>query len=140
MQKSTIGTYYFFPPESCSSEVSEFSGKAADVWALGITLYALVYKKLPFWSDSLAGIFEVIQNFDLELDSQVLISNELKHLIFRLLDKNPNTRIKIFELLQHPWLTKILNSSNEEKNALLGKKNSEYLKTFKALAHAVRII
>ncbi|CAG9327666.1 CAMKK1_1 [Blepharisma stoltei] len=103
-QSKTIGTYQFFPPECCSAESEDFSGKAADIWALGLTLYALVYKKLPYTADSLAGIFEAIQNFQLEFDPSMPISAELRYLIGRLLDKNPETRIKMFEILQNHWI------------------------------------
>jgi len=44
----TEGTFHFMPPEVCDPDVTSFSGKKADVWALGITLFALVYNKLPF--------------------------------------------------------------------------------------------
>ena len=37
-------------PESLSSKTHDgkFSGKAADLWSLGVTLYCIVYKILPF--------------------------------------------------------------------------------------------
>lgn len=37
----TVGTYYFNCPESM--ETGHYDGFAADVWAMGITLYAMVY-------------------------------------------------------------------------------------------------
>lgn len=45
----TAGTYHFFPPECCDPEIEEYSGKQADIWALGITLYCLIFNQLPFW-------------------------------------------------------------------------------------------
>lgn len=44
----SVGTYNFFSPEMCDESVKEYSGPAADVWALGVTLYALAYNKLPY--------------------------------------------------------------------------------------------
>lgn len=101
-QIKTIGTYQFFPPECCTAESVGFSGKAADIWALGLTLFALVYKQLPFASQSLAGIFEAIESFVLTFDPNVHISSGLQLLLSRLLDKDPSSRIKMFELLQDP--------------------------------------
>mmetsp|Transcript_18672 Transcript_18672/g.17787 ORF Transcript_18672/g.17787 Transcript_18672/m.17787 type:complete len:201 (+) Transcript_18672:250-852(+) len=48
----TEGTYHFMAPECCDPDVDSFSGKAADVWALGVTLYCMVYKFLPFWDEN----------------------------------------------------------------------------------------
>lgn len=58
--KRTEGTYHFLAPECCNPEIDSFSGKAADMWALGVTLFSLVYEKLPFWAETLPGILEVI--------------------------------------------------------------------------------
>jgi [calcium/calmodulin-dependent protein kinase] kinase len=103
-QNKSIGTFQFFPPECCSSGNPEFSGKAADVWALGLILYALIYKRLPYTAESISEIFENIQTFQLEFGDEVDL--ELESLLRRLLDKNPETRIKLFEVLQDPWLNR----------------------------------
>lgn len=58
--RRTEGTYHFLAPECCNPEIEAFSGKAADMWALGVTLFSLVYEKLPFWAETLPGILEVI--------------------------------------------------------------------------------
>jgi serine/threonine protein kinase len=48
--RGSAGTYSFFSPELCDPDVREYSGCAADVWALGMTLYSLVYLKSPYTS------------------------------------------------------------------------------------------
>lgn len=53
----TEGTYHFFSPELCDPNVNEYSAKAADIWALGVTLYCMVYNKLPFDADNELEIF-----------------------------------------------------------------------------------
>jgi calcium/calmodulin-dependent protein kinase kinase 2 len=107
LQTATVGTYFFFPPECCCAETSHFSGKAADIWALGITVYALLYRKLPFWAESLTGIFEVILNTEISFPEASLLDPLLLDLLQKLLDKNPKTRIKMFELVQHSWLVNL---------------------------------
>lgn len=47
-----VGTQYFQAPECCDPEIKQYSGKAADIWALGVTLYSLLFNKLPFWGES----------------------------------------------------------------------------------------
>ena len=104
MISSTVGTYYFFAPECCSSDSEKFSGKSADVWALGITIYALVYKRLPFWADSLLGIFEVIRKTDISFVSTALAEPPLLSLLSSILDKNPASRISLQGILSHEWM------------------------------------
>jgi serine/threonine protein kinase len=45
----TAGTYHFFPPECCDPDVDQYSGRSADIWALGATLFCLIFNELPFW-------------------------------------------------------------------------------------------
>lgn len=59
--KSTEGTYHFMPPEECDPDTDEFSGKSVDVWALGVTLFALLYNKVPFWGETEFQIMEIIR-------------------------------------------------------------------------------
>lgn len=112
---TTIGTYQFFSPECCDrkdiyitiiylAEIRTFSGKANDVWALGVTLYALIYNELPFWAETEIGVLEKIHQTDLKLSEKRNISDGLKRLILRMLDKNPLTRATLDELKKDRWL------------------------------------
>ena len=40
--------------------MESFSGIAADIWALGVTLYCMIYNKLPFWDENEFGIINRI--------------------------------------------------------------------------------
>jgi [calcium/calmodulin-dependent protein kinase] kinase len=44
--KDSAGTRAFLAPETFKKE--KYKGKLADIWAGGVTLYYLVYGKLPF--------------------------------------------------------------------------------------------
>jgi len=48
MAKSA-GTYHFFPPEMCDPNSEATSGRSQDIWALGATLFCLIFNELPFW-------------------------------------------------------------------------------------------
>lgn len=43
--KDSQGTEYFMSPESHDAG---HDGKLADIWALGVTIYAFAYLKVPF--------------------------------------------------------------------------------------------
>ena len=60
--KQTEGTYHFMPPEACDPDIDEYSGKAADIWALGVTLFTLLYNRVPFWGQTDYQLMESIRN------------------------------------------------------------------------------
>lgn len=49
---TTEGTFHFMPPEACDPNVFRISGKAADVWALGVTLFCLCYNRVPYMAET----------------------------------------------------------------------------------------
>jgi len=74
-----------------------------DIWALGVTLYCMVHGSCPFQDRIPMLLFDKITNHEIILKDS--LSNTLKDLIKRMLDKNSDTRITIAELKVHPWLT-----------------------------------
>lgn len=94
------GTFHFFAPEAL--EGSLFSGYAADVWALGVMLYCMVTGRLPFFGASIMDLFSVIENSSIFYPDT--LSPSLRALLERLLDRNPDTRIKLDDVMQEPWV------------------------------------
>ncbi|XP_042271273.1 calcium/calmodulin-dependent protein kinase kinase 1b [Thunnus maccoyii] len=107
---STAGTPAFMAPETMTEHEQSFSGKALDVWAMGVTLYCFVFGKCPFYDEYIVSLHNKIKNKPVEFPEMPPISTELKELIERMLDKNPETRITIPEIKLHPWVTE--NGSN----------------------------
>ncbi|XP_038549575.1 calcium/calmodulin-dependent protein kinase kinase 1b [Micropterus salmoides] len=107
---STAGTPAFMAPEMMTEHEQSFSGKALDVWAMGVTLYCFVFGKCPFYDDYIVSLHSKIKSKPVEFPETPLISNELKELIESMLDKNPETRITVPEMKLHPWVTE--NGSN----------------------------
>lgn len=56
MTAKYAGSPAFHPPELCSTDRVDINGPAADIWAMGVTLYCLVFGRLPF---NYHGIFEL---------------------------------------------------------------------------------
>uniref|UniRef100_A0A8D0E7B6 calcium/calmodulin-dependent protein kinase n=1 Tax=Salvator merianae TaxID=96440 RepID=A0A8D0E7B6_SALMN len=103
---NTVGTPAFMAPETLSETRKIFSGKALDVWAMGITLYCFVFGQCPFMDERILSLHSKIKSQMLEFPDQPDISDELKDLITRMLDKNPESRITVPEIKVHPWVTK----------------------------------
>jgi len=104
MFQDTKGTYQFLSPEAVDPKVNSYSGKATDVWALGVTMYALTFNQLPFSGDTDPEVVECILTKDLQIPDNRNSSEGLTNLIKRLLDKNPKSRITIAELKSNEWL------------------------------------
>lgn len=63
----SVGTPAFWAPEMCYEDPSIFEEQdgpkitgAIDLWALGITLYCMVYARLPFYANDTMGLHEAV--------------------------------------------------------------------------------
>ncbi|CAD8082598.1 unnamed protein product [Paramecium sonneborni] len=103
---NTQGTYYFMPPEACDKETAKdgYSGKAADIWALGITFFAFTYLSVPFTGDSIPDILKNISQNEVIFPQNFTISDGLKEFIHFILNKDPKQRPTIYEIAKHPWI------------------------------------
>lgn len=93
------GTPAFMAPELVSSGPS--SGKVCDMWALGVTLYYLLFNRLPFVGESIYDMHA--HDFRIPEDS---CSKEVEDLLYRLLDKTAQSRATITQVKKHAWLQK----------------------------------
>lgn len=107
-----------------------FSGKSADIWALGVTLYALIYGNVPFTAGNIPALYEKIKNDPIHFPPTTTShSPELKELILRMLDKDPDQRISLNEIKEHVWVTANHNYAmpSEEENCRLVQISDEEL-------------
>ncbi|XP_036785171.2 calcium/calmodulin-dependent protein kinase kinase 2 isoform X5 [Manis pentadactyla] len=103
---NTVGTPAFMAPESLSETRKIFSGKALDVWAMGVTLYCFVFGQCPFMDERIMCLHSKIKSQALEFPDQPDVAEDLKDLITCMLDKSPETRIVVPEIKVHPWVTR----------------------------------
>ncbi|KAF3934773.1 hypothetical protein ABW20_dc0108478 [Dactylellina cionopaga] len=64
----TVGTPAFFAPELCYSDITKPRPQiteAIDVWALGVTLYCLVFARCPFMANGEYELYNVIETQEL---------------------------------------------------------------------------
>ncbi|KAJ8981950.1 hypothetical protein NQ317_002122 [Molorchus minor] len=104
---STAGTPAFTAPEALDEHrQAGFSGKGTDIWSMGVTLYAFVYGKVPFYDDNVIGLYAKIRHQPVEFPEKPRISDDLKDLIRKMLVKDPDKRITLPEIKAHAWVTK----------------------------------
>ena len=127
------GTMEYMAPEIVGSEMYDFS---VDIWSLGILLYELIMGHSPFRSKSKKdrNIMIKIKKHDLVFDKDKNISKECIDLINRLLDVNPETRLKIKDIFEHPFIlaneNKIKNNKISQNKESLDNSNENAIKMY----------
>lgn len=92
----SAGSPAFLPPELCVVKHGDVSGKAADIWSMGVTLYCLRHGRIPFEK---SGIFELYESIRLdEVACNEDNNDDFKDLMSKILQKDPAARIKMPEL------------------------------------------
>ena len=135
----SCGTPAFIAPEILKEK--PYDPYLTDIWSSGVVLYIIVSGFFPF-----RGINET------ELRKNILggnypklkdLSDDLKDLISKMLEINPDKRISLDEILKHPWLKedKIINNNGfnnkniniftEAEKLIYGKLKYDYRKEYK---------
>ncbi|CAM6073619.1 unnamed protein product, partial [Sphagnum tenellum] len=94
------GTPVFTAPECCLGLT--YHGKAADIWALGCTLYCMVLGCYPFKGETLQSTYEKIVYDPLYLPED--LNPDLADLLKGLLCKDPTQRFSLEVVANHPWV------------------------------------
>ncbi|OQV22358.1 Calcium/calmodulin-dependent protein kinase kinase 2 [Hypsibius exemplaris] len=105
------GTPSFTPPECLASFSGPVSACALDMWTLGITLFALVVGDVPFKADNIFQLHRAIKESAVAYPPGRVVSSALRDLISRLLEKDPEVRIRSAEVRKHPWVVLMEGSS-----------------------------
>lgn len=100
--RSTEGTYHFLAPECTTGD--PYDPFQVDIWALGVTLYAMLQGTLPFGTKaaSLTQVMDSIRDDPLVFEPGV--ECDCVDLMRVMLEKDPSKRIRIRELKHHPWI------------------------------------
>ncbi|KAF9112830.1 hypothetical protein BGX27_002709 [Mortierella sp. AM989] len=99
----SAGSPAFMAPEWCRHDHGELSGKPADVWSMGVTLYCMKYGRLPFRSSNVLDLNRIIREEEPSLSDET--DTRFKSVMEQLLEKDPAKRITIDGLRNDPWVT-----------------------------------
>lgn len=97
-QRTATGTPAFRAPETLSGQKIYFDGKSADIWSLGVTLYAFVFGDVPFKSQAIPVLYDQIKNEEISFPAKIAISDELKDLMVLMLNKEPEKRVNMQQI------------------------------------------
>lgn len=110
MFSTAVGSLLHLSPEQVSGQC--YSGEKTDTWAMGVALFRMLVGRPPFFSSNAQKMLAAIKNADYEIPDSV--SPQAQALIRSLLRVNPEDRIKLTDVLVHPWLA-VKKSYNPKK-------------------------
>ena len=96
MTAKSAGSPAFLPPELCVTNHGDISGKAADIWSMGVSLYCLRFGRIPFEQSGVLELYDAIKSEEPDIDPKA--EPEFADLMKRILEKDPKKRIKMPEL------------------------------------------
>lgn len=92
-------------PNWLAPEVITLRGacKASDIWALGCTVLEMIQGRPPYGDQvTMAAMYSIVEDLHPPLPTR--ISDELRSFLLTCFHKDPKSRPRADELLQHPWI------------------------------------
>lgn len=99
MLETSCGSPHYASPEIVAGRA--YHGSSSDIWSCGIILFALITGRLPFDDDNIRVLLLKVKTGVFEMPSE--IQGPSRDLLFRMLEKDPERRITMPQILQHPF-------------------------------------
>ncbi|KAF7558921.1 hypothetical protein G7046_g5230 [Stylonectria norvegica] len=99
---TACGSPHYAAPELLKNR--QYRGDRADIWSLGVILYAMLSATLPFDDPDLRVMMSKTKKGQYEMPN--FLSPEAEDLIRRMLQVNPDRRITLKEIWRHPLVRK----------------------------------
>ncbi|KAK8845465.1 hypothetical protein IAR55_006178 [Kwoniella newhampshirensis] len=99
MLETSCGSPHYASPEIVAGKA--YHGSSSDIWSCGIILFALLTGRLPFDDDNIRSLLQKVKVGVFEMPDE--IKNPARDLLSRMLEKDPEKRITMPEILTHPF-------------------------------------
>ncbi|XP_059497141.1 testis-specific serine/threonine-protein kinase 5-like [Stegostoma tigrinum] len=99
LMSTFCGSMPYMAPEILQGQ--KYKGEHADIWSMGVILYAMVTGKLPFTEVQPSKLLEEIKYGILYHER---LSTDCQDLISKMLQWKPSARPTLSEVLTHPWM------------------------------------
>ena len=112
IMKSTTGSPLFMAPEVLHKKYSN----KCDVWSIGVVMYVLLSKRLPFSGECPADILSQSKVWDLAFEKSFWksISSEAKDLISNMIKFDDKERFTCEQILKHEWFESSKDESTDD--------------------------
>lgn len=102
------GTPAFIAPEILIGK--GYYGFQADIWSAGVVLYYILYGYKPFTGKDMNQISRAVVKAKYQLKADISI--EARHLIQGMMERDPQKRLTVKQVLNHKWLQKVKDDIN----------------------------
>jgi len=105
-EEQTFSLPYVAPEQIGQSSHDRIDNKAVDVWRCGVLLYCMLFRAFPFCPRE--GTTQPMHIMNIlkarwSVPEGDCVTKECRDLLHRMLAKDPDARIKLSEIKQHPW-------------------------------------
>lgn len=114
---TACGTPAYVAPEVISRK--GYDGPKADTWSCGVILFVLLAGFLPFHDSNLMEMYRKIRRAEFRCPNW--FSLEVRKLLAKILDPNPNTRITIARIKESSWFRRGFSSKLAKPQESKGK-------------------
>ncbi len=99
---TVCGTFNYVAPEVLAQE-APYDGRKADIWSLGCILFTMIAGIYPFdIEDDVQALVQ--QVMDVKYEFPPFFAPKLKDLIKQILVRDPDSRITLEQIQNHPWM------------------------------------
>ena len=95
------GSIAYVSPEVLRKQ--PYHGKPADVWSMGVILYAMLYGKLPFKESDLVSKGAKIMSC-IDYSTRHVLTESAALFLHQLLVYEPDLRLSVSQMLSHQWI------------------------------------
>ncbi|KAL0482125.1 serine/threonine-protein kinase [Acrasis kona] len=101
--ETSCGSPHYASPEVVKG--LKYNGTEADVWSMGVILFALLTGRLPFDDSNLQNLLRKVKQGQYVVPTY--LSGDVKDLISQMLCMDPEKRIDLSSIKKHPWYRRL---------------------------------
>ncbi len=128
-KRTVCGTPNYIAPEIL--EGKQGHSYEVDIWSLGVIVYTLLIGKPPFETSDVKATYKKIKMNAYSFPDSVIISEHAKNLISKILILDPSKRLKLDDIVAHPFFKMYVQVPKTMPNSTLAcPPSSSFMKQY----------